>query len=71
LLEPPPDGTAVIGAVPAGAPVIVSCAATGVVDKKAQTAATDRIVEKKRFMVLAPMFQPMNDETRAWFSADS
>jgi hypothetical protein len=48
-------GSAVTGAWPGGAPVIVSCAATGVVDKTAQTAAVDRSVRNKRFMSLPPM----------------
>jgi hypothetical protein len=45
-----PYPSTVTGAVPLGAPVTVSWAATGVADATAQTAAVDRSVKTKRFI---------------------
>jgi hypothetical protein len=44
--------------VPAGAPVIVSCAADGVADTAAQTAAVDRNVKIKRFILIVSNADP-------------
>jgi hypothetical protein len=55
LSWPGPGGSAVIGAWPAGAPVIVSCAETGVAEKKAQIAAADRNMANDCFMSSSPM----------------